>query len=190
MTKQELRKLYFKKRLSLTDEDYHFLNNQLIQRFFLDVNCRDLKVVHSYLPIPSNKEPDTRPIINHIRKEFPLTRISIPRVQAGAGTLENVYFSHNIELKANSWNIEEPVGGVLTSSHDIDMVLVPLLCFDRVGNRIGYGKGYYDRFLRLCRTDCTKIGLSLFDPVEKISDVDKFDVPLNYCVTPERTYSF
>ena len=70
------------------------------------------------------------------------------------------------------------------------MVLVPLLCFDRSGHRVGYGKGYYDRFLRKCRADCKKIGLSMFDPVDEITDAGESDVRLDLVITPTATVSF
>jgi 5-formyltetrahydrofolate cyclo-ligase len=73
---------------------------------------------------------------------------------------------------------------------EIDLVFVPLLCVDKKGNRVGYGKGYYDKFLKECRRDIIKIGFSYFEPVEKIDDVNRYDVKLNYCITPESFYSF
>ena len=71
----------------------------------------------------------------------------------------------------------------------IDLVLIPLLCFDKKGYRVGYGKGYYDRFLAECRPDVMKIGLSIFEPVDEISDVDEFDVKMDYCITPNKIWS-
>jgi 5-formyltetrahydrofolate cyclo-ligase len=68
--------------------------------------------------------------------------------------------------------------------------LVPLLAYDLKGNRVGYGKGYYDRFLAECRPDALKIGFSYFEPEEQINDTEDFDIPLNYCVTPHRCYEF
>jgi 5-formyltetrahydrofolate cyclo-ligase len=70
------------------------------------------------------------------------------------------------------------------------VILVPLLAFDLKGFRVGYGGGYYDRFLVQCRPDAVRIGLSYFDPVEKIVDIDRYDVTLHSCVTPDETYHF
>jgi 5-formyltetrahydrofolate cyclo-ligase len=58
-----------------------------------------------------------------------------------------------------------------------------------VGNRIGYGKGFYDRFLNTCRKDVIKVGLSIFEAEEKI-DAESFDVPLDFCVTTKQLYAF
>ncbi|MDQ3180555.1 MAG: 5-formyltetrahydrofolate cyclo-ligase, partial [Acidobacteriota bacterium] len=77
----------------------------------------------------------------------------------------------------------------LIETEKIDIVLVPLLCFDRKGFRVGYGKGFYDRFLKNCRTDCLKIGLSYFAPIKEISDVQDFDVRLDFSITPEEIFT-
>jgi 5-formyltetrahydrofolate cyclo-ligase len=69
-------------------------------------------------------------------------------------------------------------------------VIVPLLCFDRRGHRVGYGKGFYDRYLQKCRPDCIKAGLSFFDPVDLIDDTYADDIPLDICVTPSETFRF
>jgi len=72
----------------------------------------------------------------------------------------------------------------------IDIALVPLLCFDLIGHRVGYGGGYYDKFLAACRPDCKKVGLSVFDPVESISDIEPHDVRLDFAITPDRLWKF
>ena len=65
-----------------------------------------------------------------------------------------------------------------------------MLAFDTRGNRVGYGKGFYDRYLPACRPDCIKLGFSYFDPVDSVDDAHEFDVPLDLCITPNRTYVF
>ena len=84
----------------------------------------------------------------------------------------------------------EPAGGKPVSEDQIDVVIVPLLVFDEKGNRVGYGKGFYDRFLSRCREDVIKIGLSFFDAEKRIDDTDEFDIPLTYCITPGKIYEF
>jgi 5-formyltetrahydrofolate cyclo-ligase len=76
------------------------------------------------------------------------------------------------------------VDGLEVPVSKIDVVFVPLLAFDKNGNRVGYGKGFYDNFLAKCREDVIKIGLSFFEPEEIIDDVFKTDIRLDYCVTP------
>jgi len=76
------------------------------------------------------------------------------------------------------------------SESEIDLIFVPLLAFDETGNRVGYGKGFYDKFLTKCRPDAIKVGLSYFEAIDRISDSEQFDIPLNYCITPQRIYEF
>ncbi|HEX8461529.1 MAG TPA: 5-formyltetrahydrofolate cyclo-ligase, partial [Segetibacter sp.] len=73
---------------------------------------------------------------------------------------------------------------------EIDLVFVPLLAYDKRGYRVGYGKGFYDRYLSLCKPEVLKVGFSYFGPEESIDDTHQFDVPLNYCITPDNIYEF
>ncbi|MEY2811910.1 MAG: hypothetical protein RI991_905, partial [Bacteroidota bacterium] len=90
----------------------------------------------------------------------------------------------------NQYGIPEPTAGIEVTSDMIDVVVVPLLAFDKKGNRVGYGKGYYDRFLASCRNDVITIGLSFFPPVLSIDDIDFFDKKLDFCITPDSVYAF
>lgn len=190
MTKQELRKIYQEKRLSLSSQDYANLNRAVGENFFSGIDLTSTKVLHTFLPIEKNKEPDTWLIINRVQSVYPNIRISIPRINDETGELESIFFDGPEQLVKNKWGIPEPHQGKKTRINEIDMVLVPLLVFDKRGQRVGYGKGYYDKFLSACRPDCKRIGISLFDPVEKIDDVNEHDIAIQYCVTPSTLYQF
>ncbi len=189
MNKQELRARYLAKRKGLTAEACSLFNIQLYNRFFSSVDLSFVHVVHTYLPIQKNNEPDTWMILDRIRREFPHIRISLPRI-ADDGEMENLYFEGLHQLRTNNLGIQEPQQGVPTPVEKIDMVLVPLVAVDQSGHRVGYGKGYYDRFLNKCQPDCKKIGLSFFEAVDQVSDAGPLDVKLDACLTPERTLNF
>ena len=104
--------------------------------------------------------------------------------------LDAVVLLHETRLKENHWGIPEPVDGSSLDPKLIDVVFVPLLVFDKMGHRVGYGKGFYDKFLKSCREDVIKIGLSYFEAVEQISDVNPNDMVMDYCITPNKIYSF
>lgn len=188
MTKGEIRKHYLSLRQGLTDSEYQQRSQKLCDTFFSSVDLSDVKVIHVFLPIISKKEPDTWLIIEHLKK-FSGIRISVPKMN-NDNTLTNFYFEGRDQVSENKWGIPEPLSGKGTPLESIDLVVVPLLAFDLQGNRVGFGKGFYDRFLKDCRTDCLKVGLSLFDPVERISDINENDVRLTHCVTPENKYTF
>jgi 5-formyltetrahydrofolate cyclo-ligase len=188
MTKDELRKTYLARRLALPAANLHSLNQRLANVFFESIDLSLLHTIHIFLPIVSKKEPDSRLIIDKFQKMNPQIRLVVPRVSGNE--LINYFYDQNTPIEINAWGIPEPVSGRIASADEIDAVLVPLLAYDEEGHRVGYGKGYYDRFLKHCRKDCLKIGISFFGPEKKIMDRTGEDVLLDFCVTPERCYAF
>lgn len=187
MNKKELRNIYLKKRTMLSVEETASMSRSICKVFFDNVDLVPVRSLHLFLPIRHKGEIDTWCIIEKIREEFPGIRLIVPKMEGN--DLHCYKFSANTILEENRWGIPEPVNSEICSPMTIDMVLLPLLVFDVNGNRIGYGKGFYDRFLTTCRKEVIKIGLSFFPPEPKI-EADSFDIPLNHCVTPERFYSF
>jgi 5-formyltetrahydrofolate cyclo-ligase len=104
--------------------------------------------------------------------------------------MEHFLVDEGITWTVNRWGIPEPSNAAPADIDLINLVLVPLLAFDLTGQRVGYGKGFYDRFLASCNEDTIKLGLSFFEAEECIEDTDTFDVRLDYVVTPERIYAF
>jgi 5-formyltetrahydrofolate cyclo-ligase len=190
MTKQELRKLYFQKRLTLSGDEYRKLSQQLCKVLFDNLNVATIKIIHTFIPIEKNKEPDTWLIIDKIKTEFPNIRISIPKINDQTSALDNFFYEGPDQLEKNTWGILEPRQGKPTPLEKIDVVLVPLLAADEKGHRVGYGRGFYDKFLNQCPASIKKIGLSFFPPVPSISDVNSYDHELTALVTPEKFYSF
>ena len=187
MRKAELRKIYLQKRMELSEAEFSRLNGRICENFFAAVALKDVQVLHTFLPIRKNREVDTWQIIHRIRTEFPHVKISVPKINNQSAELEHYYFEGMEQLVTNTWEIPEPVKGIPTPIDNIDATLVPLLAFDKRGHRLGYGRGFYDRFLSGCRPDCLKIGLSFFESEEKIEGVDDTDVPLNMIITPRTT---
>jgi 5-formyltetrahydrofolate cyclo-ligase len=189
MTKAELRKIYLEKRRSLSDAEYKKLNHQLCDKFFT-LELSGIKVLHTFLPIEKTKEPDTWLIIKKIEKEYPAIKISIPKINNQSAALDNFYYEGSKQLEENTWGIPEPKNGMPTPNDKIDAVLVPLLVVDLKGHRVGYGRGFYDKFLNQCGTGVKKIGLSFFDPVQSINDLHPNDHSLSHVVTPDHIYKF
>lgn len=65
------------------------------------------------------------------------------------------------------------------------MVLVPLLAYDKNGHRVGYGGGFYDKFLAECKTGCKKVGLSFFPPLDFLLPSEAYDITIDCIVTPD-----
>ena len=187
--KQELRKIYREKRRNLSTEQFVEQNKLLLDQVRQwDVSA--FSTVHLFLPIAGNREPDTYALAEYLRETHPHIRLVLSRTDRVNHRMLHIVWDDTTILKLNHWGIPEPEKGDLISPKEIDAVFVPLLAFDVHGNRVGYGKGFYDRFLAECPPKTVKIGLSLFDPEPVIADVDRFDIPLDYCITPRQVWSF
>ena len=186
MNKDQLRKLYIQKRKALSDVEFKQLNKAIVDSFFKGVDLSNVKVLHTFLPIEKNREVNTWLIINKIKSDFPSIMISVPRINNQSAMIESFYYEKAEQLELNMWDIPEPKQGMPTDINDVDMVLVPLLAFDREGNRVGYGRGFYDKFLATCPERASKVGLSHFPPVKEIEGMGNYDVPLDMAVTPEK----
>lgn len=187
--KKSLRQAYLARRQTLSSGQVSTFNQQICQSLIRFIAWDRIKVMHLYLPIISRNEIDTYPIIDRLRTTHADIQIVVPKVVPGNDFLNHYFLKPTTQLVASKWGIPEPVEATLVSVAQIDLVLVPMLAFDKSGNRIGYGKGQYDRFLGECRPDTQKIGLSYFDPVDKI-EVEPTDITMNAVVTPSGVWEF
>lgn len=190
MKKSAIRKKYLSKQKSLSASVRTEKNLSIKERFFGSFDLTHISILHYFDSIEEKGEVDTSLIINELWQKYVRIITFAPRVNFAKGILEHLEVNQNTQLELSSWGIFEPVGNELVETETIDLVLVPLLCFDKRGFRVGYGGGFYDKFLVKCREDCLKIGLSFFDPVEEIEDVQDFDVKLDFCITPEKVWEF
>lgn len=184
MRKAELRKEFLEKRAALDEVEFERLTGVVAERLFLEADFSKVGTLHVFLPIERLGEVDTWPIIYRLWVQFPNVRTVAPRTVKGSNEFESIRFTKETPISEGAWGVPEPCRGNRVPPSEIDVVLVPLLCFDERGHRIGYGKGFYDRFLARCRPDCLKIGLSYFPPVDDIDDVTESDVRLDRVVHP------
>lgn len=176
--------------MSLSTSDRESLSKQISDNFFLNFDLSRLNTLHCFLPIQKFQEVDTMHIFERIWQDFPFIQTFVPRINFEKNLIENVEFKRSSLLKKNKWDILEPENGKKIQTYNIDLVITPLLCFDKTGHRVGYGKGFYDNFLKDCKKDCIKVGISFFGPIEKILDVNEDDIKMDYCITPEKVFKF
>lgn len=187
--KKDLRKEYLQKRAALSVQEVDQLNYGLVQQFKA-YPLTGMRFVHFFLPIQKFREPNTLPIIHWILQKHPEINIVLSRSNLETNLMEHFLWDGHEALQSNRWGIEEPKGGTKVLSQQIDAVIVPLLAFDQEGNRVGFGKGFYDRFLADCKKDCKKIGMSFFPPIDQILDMDIHDAKLDACISSTHTYFF
>ncbi|MCK5907182.1 MAG: 5-formyltetrahydrofolate cyclo-ligase [Flavobacteriales bacterium] len=187
MKKTELRKKYNKLREKLTSEEIGKLNKSILNNLE-KLNIWDKEQFHIFLTMKNKKEIDTSILINMLWERNKKLSTSVSNFKIN--TLLNFRYKPDTIIEINSWGIPEPINSELINDKEIDVVFVPLLAFDNKGYRVGYGKGFYDKFLANCKPDVIKIGISFFDTEDTIEDVHEADVKLDYCVTPSSTYEF
>jgi 5-formyltetrahydrofolate cyclo-ligase len=187
MFKKELRKKYKELRERLSDEESEDKSLAIANRL-LQLDVWDNTYFHLFLTIEEQKEVDTEFILQILAgkdKEIVVAKSNFETLE-----MTNYLLTDSTKFQKNDYNIYEPVDGIEVPTTKIDVVFVPLLAYDTKGNRVGYGKGFYDNFLSNCKEDVIKIGLSFFEPEDSIDDVSDTDIRLDYCVTPMNLYSF
>jgi len=189
MTKAELRDVYKQKRRNITPKEKLKLDDLLLIQF-QQLCFPQVAVLLSYWPSKKHIEPDTHLFSSFMRHTIPGLEIAYPVINDKTGIFDAVLVDEETVYHTNSYGIAEPKDGIIIDAEEIDLVFVPMLICDRQGYRVGYGKGFYDKYLVGCREDVIKAGFNYFEPVDKIDDAQAFDVPLNYCVTTENIYEF
>ena len=187
MNKTQLRITYKEKRAALSSEEIEE-KSMTIANQLLKLPVWERSYYHIFLSIPEKKEVDTEPLLHILQGKD--KNVVISKADFETGLLQNYLLTDSTVIKINSWGIPEPVDGIEIPPEKIDVVFIPLLAFDKKGNRIGYGKGFYDRFLSGCSTKVIKIGLSFFEAEDEIEDISPEDVPLDFCITPQKIYEF
>ena len=185
LTKSALRRSFLKKRRALSSQEHADMS------FAIANNCLKLPIwhldyYHIYLPIKAKAEIDTTLILTLLQGKD--KQVILPRIKGSE--LEHILLTDITKLKTNTLGITEPEKGIKISPEQIDVIFLPLLAWDKSGNRLGYGKGFYDNFLSLCKTNTIKVGLSFFDPVDKIVDIRSEDIRMDFCVNPEGIKKF
>lgn len=191
MKKYDIRNSYKEKRLQLSNAQVEKMDDLMLihfQKLAIDIPA----LIMTYSPIKMLNEFDPQMITDYCYFKNPDQQLFYPVMveQEENCEMRAVIVDDNTFFETNKHGIDEPTDGIDMIPSEIDMFIVPLLSFDKKGHRVGYGKGCYDRFLKKCRKDCMKIGFSYFDAVDKIDDLNQYDIKLDYCITPGRIFTF
>jgi 5-formyltetrahydrofolate cyclo-ligase len=189
MLKSKARAIYLAKRKSISLDEKELLDQAILAEF-KKLDLTTVKCIHIYLPIIAQNECNTYPIIEFLQKNHPQINIALPKANFENGQMDAMLFNVGTPLVKNNLGIAEPIDGEIIDPKAIDMIICPLLAFDLKGNRVGYGKGFYDRFLALCKTDAIKLGLSYFEPIASLADCNEQDFPLSMCISSSQNYFF
>jgi len=187
MTKNELRTRYKTLRAQLSENTVSEKSLEIANRI-LALPIWEKNYFHVFLPIAEMNEVNTEFILHVLSGKD--KHILLSKSDFDTREMTHFLLSDNTKIIKNSYGIPEPADGIEISVDKVEVVFVPLLAYDQSGNRVGYGKGFYDKFLAKCNAGTIKVGLSFFEPVDGWEDIFESDVKLDYCVTPEKTYTF
>jgi len=186
MHKSDLREKYKKLRETLSNELIEDLSLQIANKA-LELPIWNHTYYHIFLPIAKKKEVNSECILHILQGKD--KSIVVPKVNFASGSMTHFLLQENTAFSISKYGISEPVSGIEIPPNQINVVFVPLLAYDKHGNRVGYGKGFYDRFLANCNPESIFIGLSFFEPEEGIiSEIT--DIPLHFCISPLKIYTF
>jgi 5-formyltetrahydrofolate cyclo-ligase len=189
MTKAELRIHYKQKRQGIDPRQKLKMDDLLLIKF-QQLYFPQVSVLLTYWPHNKYGEPNTHLFSGYLRHAIPGLETAYPVIDGPTGYFNAVAVAEDTVYTTNKYGITEPKDGIIIDPQEIDLVFVPLLAADMQGYRVGYGKGFYDKYLGYCREDIIKVGFNYFAPVDKIDDTQLFDIPLNYLVTTEDIYEF
>lgn len=185
MNKKDLRKHYKQLRRSFTSQEIDDLSKQMF-KFFHDSNFSKLNNFHVFISIEKLFEVNTNHFIEYFWKNN--KQVIVPKMKAE--NLMHCSCNSNTIFEKNGWGINEPKECLNFPIKDIELVLVPMLICDFKGNRVGYGGGFYDKFLAECRDDIIKLGINFFEPISEEIPTYKTDIPLDYLLTPNGIIDF
>ncbi len=187
MDKPALRQHYKALRQALTANEIEEKSLAIANKL-LELNIWQHTYYHLFLTIAKHKEIDTEFVLQVLAGKD--KEIVVARSDFETRQLTHILLTDNTKLAVNAYGIPEPINGLEVPVDQIDVVFVPLLAYDPKGHRVGYGKGFYDIFLAGCRPETLKIGLSFFEPEDRIPGILPTDIRLDYCVTPDKIYQF
>jgi 5-formyltetrahydrofolate cyclo-ligase len=189
MNKHQLRNIYKEKRNQLSSKEKMKMDDLLLLQL-QKTDVSNIQTLFTYWPMPQMNEPNTIPFTNYLRHMIPGLQIAYPVMNMNEATMQAILINEETIYHTNAFGINEPDGTAEMHPKNIDLVFVPLLAFDVYGNRVGYGKGFYDKYLMNCTDGIIKIGFSYFNAEESIDDANEYDVPLTFCITPDHIYEF
>ncbi|MEX2511481.1 MAG: 5-formyltetrahydrofolate cyclo-ligase [Cyclobacteriaceae bacterium] len=182
--KSALRKIYKERRGEMGEEVMVELSKNITGRCVSFLNEHPaFKHIHLFLPISSLNEINTFFLLDRLFQMDKQVYSSMTDFQKME--MKTVLLSPKGKIRLDEFGIPVPESPVFVENPQIDLVFVPLLAVDVKGNRLGYGKGLYDRFLSKLDPEVFKIGLSFFPP-EKYLPTSSHDISLNACIFPDK----
>jgi 5-formyltetrahydrofolate cyclo-ligase len=174
MNKQELRRSIREKKRAMTPEEIASRSAKLAQLFLASDAYRNAKTIYGYLPY--NQEVRTVPMLEQALKDG--KKVAVPKCYGDE--MRFIYMDDLSKVEKGYANIPEPIADDPVADDETALVLMPGLAFDPQGHRIGYGGGFYDKFLA-AEPNHPTLALCYDFQMFPILETEEFDIPVD-CV--------
>ena len=174
MDKKELRRQISKRKREMTESEIENASRVLAEKFVNSQVYRDAKTIYGYMPY--NQEVRTIPMMEQALRDG--KRVAVPKVYGD--TMKFIYMDDLSKVEEGYYNIPEPIADGPVAEDPTALVLMPGLAFDEKGNRMGYGGGFYDKFLAQEPDHPTVALCYAFQMVDHIP-TEEYDIPVD-CV--------
>ena len=187
-TKTELRQEYRQLRKQLSGAEVNDLSQKIVKQVGNWLEGQEsLMQFHLFFPIAKFNEVNTFYLQQLLEQRGKTLYTS--QVNREEDRLDTLLLPSEAAFFLDEWGIPVPQESLRVPTTKIQVVFVPLLAYDSSGHRLGFGKGFYDKFLSSLEQSVIKVGLSFF-PAEDAIPTEPHDVPLDYCITPDRIRAF
>ena len=173
--KKEQRREVLAKRQQLSNQQRHEKSNRIVEQLL--PYLKEKKCVGIYMPLL--EEVDVSSLL------FIYDSLGVPKVR-NKEDMDFFLIQSALEVKEGVFHVLEPTTNIWIDPKDFEVIIVPMVGFDRNKHRIGYGKGYYDRYLK--QTKALKIGVAFeCQSIDKI-DIDENDIKMDMIITESNIY--
>ncbi len=180
-----VRKLVLTNRKLLTEDYVDQASERIADRLLHWLqNQSQIRTIHTFLPIRANREVNTWILLRSLQSNGYRTVTSC--TDFVAQTMEHFLVDQDTQYEEDSYGIPSPQGAQKIDLRDLDLILVPALVLDKLGGRIGYGKGYYDKFLNQTKPQVRKVGLNLTSTLDHCGYLESHDKKVDWIITPDQ----
>jgi 5-formyltetrahydrofolate cyclo-ligase len=164
-------------------------DRRVVARAQMELDWGRYRRVMAYVPIKAQREIDTWPLVHWLWEQWPDMETYLPRVNGEY--IEAVRVTPETALQDSKWGVAEPAeGSALDPGTTLDLIIIPLLGFDAQGQRVGYGRGFYDRFL-VTHPGARRVGLGYEClRVDEGIAAEDHDIILEAVITERQLYRF
>lgn len=180
--KEEIRGNLRSSRKGIPQSIFLQYSKTIIDHFYDQEEYQNANTIHCYVSMNERREVNTQPLIREMLSNN--KGVVVPVTQFEDQSLQHIKLNAFSDLETNKWGVLEPRRGEEYQTSDIDLVIVPMVGGDEHAHRIGYGGGFYDRFLQNIRV--RTIGFCFEQNIVSSLPTEPFDVPLDKIITEER----